>query len=118
MVLDQSTLSGDNGGYLRNTLSYPYRLNHFSITTSYRVDIGQVKTTWQLQRMARGVYGLSSGLNIQYQQALQLDLEVAKGELLYHQTNSNKTKDPTQLLVKFSYLFLIYIHSKQMEITL
>ncbi|MFN6887150.1 ShlB/FhaC/HecB family hemolysin secretion/activation protein, partial [Proteus mirabilis] len=22
---DQSTLSGDNGGYLRNTLSYPYR---------------------------------------------------------------------------------------------
>ncbi|TBL26646.1 hypothetical protein EYY80_41385, partial [Klebsiella oxytoca] len=24
---------------------------------------------------------------------------------LYHQTNSNKTKDPTQLLVKFSYLF-------------
>ncbi len=32
----------------------------------------------------QGGYGLSSGLNIQYQQA-QLDLEVAKGELLYHQ---------------------------------
>lgn len=100
---DQSTLSGDNGGYLRNTLSYPYRLNHFSITPRIGVDIGQVKQHGNYKGW-QGGYGLSSGLNIQYQQA-QLDLEVAKGELLYHQTNSNKTKDPTQLLVKFSYLF-------------
>ncbi|MFN6885563.1 ShlB/FhaC/HecB family hemolysin secretion/activation protein, partial [Proteus mirabilis] len=66
-------------------------------------DIGQVKQHGNYKGW-QGGYGLSSGLNIQYQQA-QLDLEVAKGELLYHQTNSNKTKDPTQLLVKFSYLF-------------
>lgn len=100
---DQSTLSGDNGGYLRNTLSYPYRINTFSITPRIGLDAGRVQQHGNYEGWRSG-YGLSSGLNLQYQKA-QFDIEVAKGHLLYNQTNSNKTKDPTQVLVRFSYLF-------------
>ncbi|QAV22230.1 ShlB/FhaC/HecB family hemolysin secretion/activation protein [Proteus hauseri] len=100
---DQSTLSGDNGGYLRNSLSYPYRINTFAITPRIGLDAGRVQQHGNFEGWRSG-YGISSGINFQYRQA-QLDVEVAKGHLLYAQSNSNKTKDPTQVLVRFSYLF-------------
>lgn len=100
---DKSTLSGDNGGYFRNTLSYPYKINSLSITPRIGLDTGRVQQHNSAEGWRSG-YGISSGLNFQYKKA-QLDIEIAKGHLLYYQTNTNKTKDPTQLLVRFSYLF-------------
>lgn len=100
---DRSTLSGDNGGYFRNTLSYPYKINSLSITPRIGLDTGRVQQHNSAEGWRSG-YGISSGLNLQYKKA-QFDIEIAKGHLLYHQPNSNKTKDPTQLLVRFSYLF-------------
>lgn len=100
---DQSTLSGDNGGYLRNSLSYPYRINTFAMTPRIGLDAGRVQQHGNFEGWRSG-YGVSSGINFQYHQA-QFDVEVAKGHLLYTQPNSNKTKDPTQVLVRFSYLF-------------
>ncbi|OAT34830.1 ShlB/FhaC/HecB family hemolysin secretion/activation protein [Proteus myxofaciens] len=100
---DKSTLSGDNGGYFRNTLSYPYKINSLSITPRIGLDTGRVHQHNSAEGWRSG-YGISSGLNFQYKKA-QLDIEIAKGHLLYYQKKTNKTKDPTQLLVRFSYLF-------------
>ena len=100
---DQSTLSGDNGGYLRHSLSYPYRINTFAMTPRIGLDAGRVQQHGNVEGWRSG-YGISSGINFQYRQT-QLDVEVAKGHLLYAQSNSNKTKDPTQVLVRFTYLF-------------
>lgn len=100
---DQTTLSGDIGGYWRNTLSYPYHINQFTLTPRVGFDAGRVQQHGNYEGWRSG-YGISSGINFQYKKA-QLDIEVVKGHLLYYQPNSNKTKDPTQVLVKFSYLF-------------
>ncbi|MBC8954292.1 ShlB/FhaC/HecB family hemolysin secretion/activation protein [Xenorhabdus sp. PB62.4] len=100
--------SGDNGWYLRNTLSHSIPISNGSLSLRTGVDIGQTKghrsqnNRQSNQNNWQSSAGLSAGLTLRYQQ-LVADIEVSRGKLLSHQNRN--TDEPMQLLTRFSYTF-------------
>ncbi|CDG87983.1 ShlB/FhaC/HecB family hemolysin secretion/activation protein [Xenorhabdus bovienii] len=97
----KNTLSGDNGWYLRNTLSHSIPILKGSLDLRAGVDVGRVKG-YRSQDGWQSSAGLSTGLTLRYQRLLA-DVEFSRGKLLSHQ---NRDKDESmQLLTRVSYTF-------------
>lgn len=96
----RSTLSGDNGWYLQNTLSRSFNLGATTLTPRIGADIGRILPR-QNNSGWRSSAGLSTGATLRYQQAL-VDLEVSRGRIL---SNHQTPEDPVLVLTRFSYTF-------------
>ncbi|MDX7986207.1 ShlB/FhaC/HecB family hemolysin secretion/activation protein [Xenorhabdus sp. 12] len=97
----KNTLSGDNGWYLRNTLSHSIPFSNGSLSLRTGVDIGQMKG-YRSQHGWKSSAGLSAGLTLRYQH-LFADVEISRGKFFFHQ--GRDSDEPMQLLTRFSYIF-------------
>ncbi|EAQ9952383.1 ShlB/FhaC/HecB family hemolysin secretion/activation protein [Salmonella enterica] len=96
----RSTLSGDNGWYLQNTLSRSFTPGTTTLTPRLGADVGRILPRQDNQGW-RSSAGLSAGATWRYQQAL-VDLEVSRGWVL---SSHDTPEDPIQVLARFSYTF-------------
>ncbi|MCK8585770.1 ShlB/FhaC/HecB family hemolysin secretion/activation protein [Yersinia ruckeri] len=96
----RSTLSGDNGWYLQNTLSRTMPIGNSTMTPRLGADTGRVQARHS-QKGWQSSAGLSTGVTFHHKQVL-IDVEASRGWLLSeHQT----PLDPIQVLAHFSYIF-------------
>ncbi|EBP7261159.1 ShlB/FhaC/HecB family hemolysin secretion/activation protein, partial [Salmonella enterica] len=96
----RSTLSGDNGWYLQNTLSRSFTLGTATLTPRLGADVGRILPRQDSSGWSSSA-GLNSGVTWRYQQAL-VDLEVNHGWIL---SNHATPEEPVQVLARFSYTF-------------
>ncbi|MDN0086486.1 ShlB/FhaC/HecB family hemolysin secretion/activation protein [Yersinia nurmii] len=95
-----STLSGDNGWYLQNTLSRTIPVGNTTFTPRLGADVGRVQARHSQQSWQSSA-GLSAGVTFRYQGSL-IDVEASRGWIL----SEHKTPvDPVQVLARFSYTF-------------
>ncbi|ANI30363.1 hemolysin activation protein [Yersinia entomophaga] len=95
-----STLSGDNGWYLQNTLSRTVPVGNTTFTPRLGADVGRVQARLSQQSWQSSA-GLSAGVTFRYQRSL-IDVEASRGWIL----SEHKTPvDPVQVLARFSYTF-------------
>lgn len=97
----RSTLSGDNGWYLQNTLSRSFNLGQSTLTPRVGGDVGRVLPRDNRPSGWQSSAGLSAGATLRYQRAI-IDIEASRGWLLSSHTMPD---DPIQVLARFSYTF-------------
>lgn len=97
----RSTLSGDNGWYLQNTLSRSFTLDQSSLTPRIGGDVGRVLPRDNRPSGWQSSAGLSAGVTLRYQRAM-FDVEASRGWLL---SSHSMPDDPIQVLARFSYTF-------------
>ncbi|MGQ8708924.1 ShlB/FhaC/HecB family hemolysin secretion/activation protein [Serratia sp. TSA_198.1] len=97
----RSTLSGDNGWYLQNTLSRSFNLGQSTLTPRVGADVGRVLPRDNRPSGWQSSAGLSTGATLRYQRAI-LDIEASRGWIL---SGHPIPDDPIQLLARFSYTF-------------
>ncbi|MDW5502624.1 ShlB/FhaC/HecB family hemolysin secretion/activation protein [Pseudomonas lundensis] len=97
----RSTLSGDNGWYLQNTLSRSFSLGQSTLTPRLGGDVGRVLPRDNRPSGWQSSAGLSAGATLRYQRAI-IDVEASRGWLL---SSHAMPDDPIQVLARFSYTF-------------
>jgi hemolysin activation/secretion protein len=107
----RSTLSGDNGWYLQNTLSRSFTLGQSSLTPRIGGDVGRVLPRDNRPSGWQSSAGLSAGVTLRYQRAM-FDVEASRGWLLSQPLNARRSDTGTgTLFVHLLVCVFLHYHS-------
>ncbi|WP_256384869.1 ShlB/FhaC/HecB family hemolysin secretion/activation protein [Photobacterium toruni] len=95
-----SSVSGDNGWYIRNTLSRSYWVAGSQVTPRVGFDLGQVYPQGK-RRQESTAFGFSLGITAHYNQAT-IDIDISRGEIVSGSVTRN---EPIMALFNLAYQF-------------
>ena len=83
-----TSISGDNGWYLRNTLSHYYFINSAVIQPRLGIDVGQVYPHGESQGNST-VIGMSTGISLNYKN-IMFDMDISHGKVVSGLVSKNE----------------------------